>query len=281
MPVTDRSPGLPFVKLSGAGNDFVAVRGEALTLEGEPLRHWVRAVCSRRTGVGADGVLIVESLAEPRRVRVRYLNADGSEAFCGNGTRCAARFASLQALAEFPMTLATAIGDVPAGQVDDRVRLELPAPRALGAVRLDRGGRPVSGWWIDSGVPHFVVRVDDVDAVPLDRWGPWLRRHERFGDDGVNVDLLAREGARWRIRTWERGVEGETLACGSGAVAAALALRLDGESLPAELLPAGGVPLRVALTGTGPSARASLEGEARVVYEGRLPDGVRAWTPLP
>ena len=124
-----------------------------------------------------------------------------------------------------------------------------------------------------AGVPHFVVFVEEVAGAPLARWGPQVRRHPRFGERGTNLDVVSWPGSGpASIRTWERGVEGETLACGSGAVAAAHATRLAGGPERLEILPAGGVSLTVELAGpAGEPRQAILTGDARVVYEGRLP----------
>jgi len=263
------APGV--VKMSGAGNDFVVLDAEqSARIEGAP-EAWARRVCRRGLSVGADGVLFVEP-AGANRVRVRFLNPDGSAAFCGNGSRCAARFAFRRGYAAEAMVLETLIGDVPATVEGARVRLELPAPRDLGPVDLELEAESVSGRWIDAGVPHFVVRVASVAGAPLERWGPRVRRDSRFGAAGTNLDVVAEGAARTvTLRTWERGVEGETLACGSGAVAAAFAARLAGGAEWLRIVPASGVPLEVGLPGPAEAPRSAvLVGDARFVFEAAL-----------
>jgi len=257
-------------KMSGAGNDFVVLGPD----DGRPLvgdAQWVRRVCRRRLSVGADGVLLVEP-SGPDRVRVEFRNPDGSPAFCGNGTRCAARYARLQGWVGDKMVLETAAGEVQAEIREERVRLTLPSPRDLGRANIEFGGENLTGRQIDAGVPHFVVDVDDLDEAPLELWGPPVRRHVQFGSAGANLDLVERvSNDRIRIRTWERGVEGETLACGSGAVAAALAVRLTGGPEALAVVPASGVTLQIRLPGAAGSPEAAVvTGDARVVFEGTL-----------
>ncbi len=260
--------GIRIVKLSGAGNDFVALGPEQIARLGDDLVPWIRRVCRRGLSVGADGVLLVEP-AGAGRVRVRFHNPDGSIAFCGNGTRCAARFARDAGFAGERMVLSTAVGEVPAEFTGLGVRLTLPPPEDRGplAVELETGER-VQGRHVVAGVPHFVIEVEDVDRAPLARWGPPLRRHEAFGAAGTNVDVTqGTAGGTLSVRTWERGVEGETLSCGTGAVAAAYVWWLTRGSQPSRVVPAAGVPLGVTFTGA-PEApgEVRLEGDARVVF---------------
>jgi len=257
-------------KMSGAGNDFLVLgheNGRRLARDAE----WVRRVCRRRLSVGADGVLIVEPVG-PDRIRREFRNPDGSPAFCGNGTRCAARYARLQEWAGDSMLLETAVGEVRAEMKGERVRLTLPPPRDLGCASIEIGGEDLHGRQVDAGVPHFVVEVGALDDAPLERWGPPARRHARFGSAGVNLDLAERGPQdRIRLRTWERGVEGETLACGSGAVAAAFAARLTGAAEELQVVPASGVTLEVKLPGPRERPQAAVvTGDARVIFEGRL-----------
>jgi diaminopimelate epimerase len=262
---------LRFTKMSGAGNDFVVLDRPAWESIPGARIAWVRGVARRGVSVGSDGVLVVDP-PEGSRVRVTFLNPDGAEAFCGNGSRCAARFAHERLGAPASMTLATAAGEVRAVVAGGRVSLTLAAPEDGGALDLEASGRPVHARLIRAGVPHLVVRVDDVSAFPLASLGPTLRRHPALGPGGANVTIVAAEGdSRIHVRTWERGVENETLACGSGAIAAAFACRLDGGAASLEVVPASGLALRVTLDGdaAAPSA-AHLAGDARFVFDGVL-----------
>jgi diaminopimelate epimerase len=265
------SAGPTVVKMSGAGNDFLVVGPEqARKIEGATT-EWVRRVCRRGLSVGADGVLFVEPRGNGR-ILVRFHNPDGSTAFCGNGSRCAARFARLQGYVGDAMVLETAAGEIRADIEGDRVRLVLAAPRDHGTKALEVCGERIEGRWVIAGVPHFVVRVPAVDVAPLSQWGPAIRRHPEFGEAGTNLDLLAATPAGpLALRTWERGVEAETLACGSGAIAAAFAARLGGAEEWIQILPAGGVMLEVGLPGERTRPDSSiLIGDARVIFETEL-----------
>ena len=258
--------GIEFVKMSAAGNDFVVLAPEQAEAVPGDFEEWVRGVCRRGLSVGSDGVLVVGCPA-PGRVRVRFFNPDGSQAFCGNGSRCAARFASLRGWAPPSMVLETIAGDVPATVDGDRVSLRLPVPRDAGVVTLDLDGERLEGRHIQAGSPHFVTFVDSPERAPLERWGPLVRGHRRFGSAGVNLDVAGREPGRLKLRTWERGVERETLACGSGAIATAFAARLEGAPDRVVVVPASGIELEIDFDR---AATVMLTGDARLIFEGRL-----------
>ena len=266
------SAGLRFTKMSGAGNDFVVLDSEAWDSVPQDRAAWVRAVCRRGLSVGADGVLVV--LREGGgRVRVVFFNPDGGEAFCGNGSRCAARFAHLHRIASGPdMTLRTAVGDVPAIVTGDHVRLTLPPPEDLGAITLAVGAESYRGRWVNAGVPHVVIPVSGLAGYAIERLGPALRRHDKLGPEGANVDLVESDSAgRVHVRTWERGVENETLACGTGAVAVAMAARIAGAPEDIVVVPRSRSILTVSLPGDPVKpAAAILSGDARLVFHGFL-----------
>lgn len=259
-----------FTKMSGAGNDFVVLEADDAARV-EDFVAWVRAVCRRGLSVGADGVLVVGP-AGNRRVQVRFHNPDGGEAFCGNGTRCAARFAWMRDWCGVEAKLLTRAGEVDAEILADRVRLHLPPPVDRGRLTLHAEGADLAGRWVTAAVPHFVVPVADLARVPIATLGPAFRRHPHFGEDGTNVDFVAwRRDGSLGIRTWERGVEGETLSCGSGAVAAAFAASLDGAGAEVRVTPWSGIPLRVSFHGpVGAPFGAVLEGDARVLFQATL-----------
>lgn len=260
---------LHVTKMSGAGNDFLVLGAEAAALADD--RGWIRRVCRRGVSVGADGVLFVARGAGGR-IRVAFRNPDGSPAFCGNGSRCAARFARLNGLAGDSMVLETTAGEVEAEVLGERVKLRLPPPTDAGQVEIDIGPERLVGRSIVAGVPHFVTWVGEVATAPLARWGPAVRRHPRFAPAGVNVDLVQVDSAeQLRLRTWERGVEGETLSCGSGAVAAAFASRLNGGAACLTALPASGIALEIRLPGPPDRPEAAeVIGDARVIFVGEL-----------
>ena len=263
--------------MSGAGNDFLVVGPGEAEKCGNDRAAWARRVCTHGLSLGCDGVLFVD-VRGPNRIGVSFVNPDGSSAFCGNGSRCAARYAHLEGLADRQMQLDTEAGPIPAEVRDDSVRLELPAPIDHGEREIECDGRTHRGRFVTAGIPHFIVFVEDPGSAPLEIWGPQLRRHTAFGAPGTNVNLAAVDGARVQLRTWERGVERETLCCGSGAVAAAHAARLRGAPERLVILPASGVAVRVELRGV-PEApeKAILEGEARVLFRGQIDPEAWEW----
>ena len=264
------------VGMSGAGNNFLVV-GPADADSIADRAAWARRVCTRGLSLGTDGVVFVER-AGPDRVRVQFINPDGSSAFCGNGSRCAARFAHLEGLAGESMTLLTDAGEIPAATVANGVRLTLPPPVIHGEREADSGGTVHRGLFVSAGIPHFVVFVDDPRNAPLEIWGPALRRHPVVGPQGTNVNLAAPRDSGIEMRTWERGVERETLCCGSGAVAVAAAARLRGGAERVVLRPSGGIPVRVELPGEARAPKcAVLEGDARILFRGEIDPEAWEW----
>ena len=244
---------VPIVKANGAGNDFVIVDARDVVLD-DPAA-FARRVCDRASGIGADGVLVVEPSSRGD-ARMRVINADGSEAeMCGNGIRCVARYLDEREPRDaFTIeTLAGPIGARILGRAPYRVAVEMPEPR-LGAAVQTHG---FTGTPVDLGNPHLVVGVDDVDAVDLADAGPRIEHDPQF-PDGTNVHFVQRDGDGWRVRHWERGA-GATQACGTGAVATAAVLIASGKAQsPLALRVPGGV-LEVEWT---PGGRATLIGDA-------------------
>ncbi len=266
---------VPFVKMHGAANDFVVIdhRRPFLPAGGE----WIRRICDRRRGVGADGVLLLESAADADAA-MRYFNADGGAAdYCGNGARCLARFALDLGLGRGnTVTIRTPVGVQTARRLADGIEVRVGhVAKPAAALELAAAGRTFVGRSVRPGVPHFVVRVDpgELAGVPLATWGPPLRAHTRFEAEGSNVDWVASDGADgWSIRTFERGVEGETLACGSGAIAAALAAAEDGARSPVRIRTAGGDVLQVSFEASGDGYDVALAGPAEVAFRGEWRD---------
>jgi diaminopimelate epimerase len=219
---------IPFVKMSGAGNDMILVDHRDRALAGREA-EFAREACNRRFGVGADGVILLEA-DETTDFFIRFFNPDGGEyALCGNGARCVPHFAAALGHSGERVIFRSDSGrhvGVVTGPTSARV--ELPPVREL---RLDLpaelDGRPVLLDWGDIGVPHAIHWVADSEAVPVEAWGPVLRRAPVFGSAGSNVSFVEVRGkGKLRMRTFERGVEGETWACASGAaVAVSLAAR--------------------------------------------------------
>ncbi len=263
---------LPFVKMHGAGNDFIMVDARCQP-PGELTAARIAALCDRRRGVGGDGLIVVSAVPDAD-FAMRYFNADGREAaMCGNGARCAVVFARRlglvqRAQCEFRTASGLVSGRCEAGEV--AVTLTPPGPVRL---HVPVAGSPFAEHhFADTGVPHLVVPVPDVAGVELPTWGPFLRRHAAFAPQGTNVDWvsppLAPDGP-WRLRTFERGVEDETLACGTGAAAAALLLcRLGRATPPVALLTRGGDVLTLDVHDEQGGTRLTLRGPAVVAFEG-------------
>jgi len=282
---------IPFSKYSGAGNDFIVA--EARDCGVHSPAELARVLCPRRTGVGGDGFIVVEHLSADH-VALRFFNPDGSEfAVCGNGSRCAARFAVDRRLVEGRnLRLRTSADEIGARVDGADVVLEYRlTPRLVGEFEIDMGMERRSGWLVDIGLPHFVLPLDTLPAEPLEDICRAIRCDPVFGEQGTNVNLVRRINRRKvEIRTFERGVEAETLACGSGAMAAAFALHaaaLCEQTI--ELRTRSGEALTVSLPGgakegeacdsdpAGGTRRATaglyLRGPARRVFEGIwLPD---------
>lgn len=261
---------LRFSKMSGCGNDFILVDnrdGSADALM-EDVSAFVRKVCTRRHSVGADGLILIEKSASAD-FSWRFHNADGSLAeMCGNGGRCAARFAHMRGIASDRMTFETLAGVLKAEvHADGRVKLQMTPPTELKldyVIRLE--GRELFLSSVDTGVPHAIIITDHIGRAPVATLGRSVRYHKSF-PKGTNVDFVeVVDREHVKIRTYERGVEGETYACGTGAVAAAVVLKAKGATGDAvDMLTRGGETLRVYATD-----EVYLEGDARVVYEGIL-----------
>ena len=263
-----------FVKMAGGGNDFLLFEADGRPLsEGE--RRRIALLCRRGLSVGADGALFVSG-SEPGRVRLDYFNADGGLAsFCANGTRCAARYAVARGLVEGrEPVMETGWGLIPARVEGENVTLSLPALSDPGGpVAIFGEGLPPEATPIDVGVPHLVVFVrGDLDALAIGRLAPPLRHHPAM-PDGANVDFVEVTGrGSIRVRTYERGVEGETLACGSGVVASAVvAARLDLVSPPVVCATKSGAAFTVNFSKRdGKFLDAKLTGDAREIYTAQL-----------
>jgi diaminopimelate epimerase len=264
---------IAFWKMNGAGNDFIVIDHRKPLIPVERMAEFARLVCRRKFSVGADGLFLLEP-SQVADFRWRFFNADGSEAeMCGNGARCVARFAYMNGLAAARMRFETLAGIIDASVADTQVTIRMPAPHSLQLdVEVEAAGQ---GWTVHSvntGVPHLVVFVDDLDRVDVDALGRTFRYHARFAPAGTNVNFVARDKERLAIRTYERGVEAETMACGTGATAAAVVAVARGlAASPVQLTTRGGVPLRVQFSGDGPAAdHVLLRGPAHVVYRGEL-----------
>ncbi len=292
---------IPFVKMSGSGNDFILIDNRRKILKEESLKGFVARICQHRLSVGGDGVILIEpaseSLARPGRARGvgaseersphgppykkpadfrwRLFNADGGEAeFSGNGGRCAARFAYLKKISGKKLSFETLAGLVKAEVKKDQVKIQFPEIKDMRpnqSISVD--GQGLQGHFINTGVPHVVHYVGDVDQVEVVGLGKKIRHHPLFQPAGTNVNfVMMLDPHTIRIRTYERGVEDETLACGSGSVAAALITgALDKGKSPITVIQRSGKSLLVYFRWDGMVfSEVFLEGDAMVIYEGEM-----------
>lgn len=261
---------IPFYKMSGAGNDFVLIAGE---VSSSP-QFLAKRLCPRRTAIGSDGLLLLKKGKKTGRVRMAYFNSDGSRAFCGNGARCASWWAYQSGwVRSGKIFLETDQGLLETRVTGrERVKIEMPVVRMIERGKVvEVEGRPCSLHWIFTGVPHVVVLVKDIEKAPVEKWGRILRCHKAFRPEGTNVDFIQRKGSKVLVRTYERGVEAETLACGTGAVASACAARMEwGMKSPVSCLVRSGDILKVFLEEGLDGWKASLEGPAKIVFKGKM-----------
>ena len=259
---------LPFTKMSGTGNDFIVIDHRQPRLAEAEMPDFARLVCRHKLSAGADGLILIEN-DEECDFRWRFFNADGSQAeMCGNGARCAARFAHRAGIAGGVMRFRTIAGVIAAQMVGQGVRIRLTPPTGLSLGQtLDLGGATVTAHSVNTGVPHVVCLVDEIAQAPVAEWGRIIRYHQAYQPAGTNVNFVQVAPDRLLIRTYERGVEGETLACGTGSVAAAIVTRALGRaSSPVRVVTASGEELTVHLE----DEEVFLEGPARFIYDGML-----------
>ena len=268
---------IEFWKMSGSGNDFILVDNREGVVKEQDMSRLVERSCRRRESVGADGVIFVTDSKE-YDFGWRFFNADGGEVeMCGNGGRCVSRFAFLKGIAGSKMTFETRVGPISA-QVEGRVvKVLMPKPENE-AMDVDLEFMP--GWrscdFVNTGVPHVVVQVADLENHLVTEQGRWIRRHSRFSPEGTNANFMTVTGPdELAVRTYERGVEDETLACGTGAIACALmASRRGMVTSPVKVYTRGGEVLTIYLNSEGfdfgIGERIWLQGNTSVIYKATL-----------
>ncbi len=265
---------LHFTKMNGAGNDFVMLdnRSGSLKLSKAQIAH----VCDRHRGIGADGLLLVEpSQIKEADFRMRYYNADGGEAeMCGNGARCFARFVQKIGGCRDRVRLETLAGIISAEITGELIRVNLSQPQNLHLnerIKLSNGEVEVHS--INTGVPHAVLIVSDADKAMVGPMGSEIRHHSHFAPKGTNVNFVQRLGNQnIRVRTYERGVEAETLACGTGVTASALIAHMLFEmTSPIQVNVQGGDTLEVSFQKKGAEFQeVFLKGPADFAFEGSM-----------
>ncbi len=265
---------LHFTKMNGAGNDFVILDNRSYTFNLS--KQQMAQICDRHRGVGADGLLLVETAdTAGADFRMRYYNSDGGEAeMCGNGARCFARFVQKLGACHDRVTFQTLAGVIHAELDGGMVRINLGNPTNLKLrekIRLSRGEVEVSS--INTGVPHAIIIVENADQAMVGPLGSEIRHHPRFAPTGTNVNFVQLLNKNTiRIRTYERGVEEETLACGTGVVASALVSHiLFGSASPVSVKVQGGDTLEVSFQKKSEGFReVFLKGPADFVFEGSI-----------
>jgi len=262
------------MKMSGSGNDFILIDHREPFLKEDGLKDLVRKVCQRRISVGADGLILIEG-SKKADFKWRFYNADGSEAeMCGNGGRCAARFAYLKGITGPSLKFETLAGILSARVDGKKVKLEMTKPFGLKldeTILIDGEEKVFSS--LNTGVPHAVLFVENLEKLDILRIGKAIRHHSFFAPSGTNADFVQVEkGSQLSIRTYERGVEDETLACGTGAVAAALIAAFKGlVKSPVSIKTRGGEVLAVYFEIENREAkRVFFEGDVHVIYEAEM-----------
>lgn len=259
-----------FFKMTASGNDFIIIdnREKLIDRSFPDLSSFVRKLCRRNFSVGADGVILVER-SDRAFFKWRFFNSDGSEAeMCGNGGRCVARFAYEMGIAPETMTFEIQTGIIRAEVKGMRVKIQLHDPHSLcldKRIRIDDEEVIINS--VNTGVPHVVMIYEKIEDAPVEELGRKIRFHSTFSPSGTNVNFVKiLKDDEIMVRTYERGVEGETYACGTGVVASAVVLKEKGlVKTPVNALTKGGESLRVYIGGG-----VFLEGEVRFVFEGKL-----------
>lgn len=266
---------IKFTKAVATGNDFIIIDNRGKKFK-DGLSEFARRVCDRKYGIGADGLLLIEN-SKAADFKMRIFNPDGSEAeMCGNGSRCAALYAYKNKIASGNMGIETTAGVLNAGVKGEGVKVKLTDPKDIHwNLCLMINECPYKVDFANTGVPHVIHFVEDIQKVGVKELGSKMRYHPEFSPAGANVDFVEiadRSKKKVLVRTYERGVEDETLACGTGAVASAIiAAESEDLSSPITVETRSGEALKVYFEEIeGRFKNVYLEGKARLVYEGEL-----------
>ena len=261
---------LSFSKYQGAGNDFIIIDDRSCRFPVDD-RELIKRLCFRNLGIGADGLILLQhsSCAE---FRMRIFNADGKEApMCRNGLRCLVRYLKDLGFKAEKFHIETEAEVLECSYQGGKVSVNFPPPKVLHwGISLQEGGVSEEIFVVDTGVPHAVVFIEDLEECFVEKLGRELRFHPKFSPHGVNVNFvkIASDGTA-RIRTYERGVEGETLACGTGATAAAFVLfQQKGQGGSIRIMPKSGESLE--FLAENPLKKIEMRGKAEFVFEGRI-----------
>jgi diaminopimelate epimerase len=264
---------ISFVKATGAGNDFVLINNLDGGLDVDQPKL-ARALCAPHTGVGADGLILLER-SDRADFKMAYYNADGSSgAMCGNGGRCIALFASRLGITGSRCRF-EAVDDLHDAEIEGgQIRLSMKKPECYRpGIHLSVGNRQFTGYSLDTGAPHTVVFVEEVESLDVDTIGRALRYHCAFEPDGTNVNFVTLQTcSAIEVRTYERGVERETLACGTGSIASAsVSALMHNLRFPIDVKVRSGETLRIHATQeAGRITNILLEGPATILFSGSL-----------
>lgn len=280
---------ISFIKMSGAGNDFVVINND--TFPGLNLNSSsIKKLCDRRNGIGADGLITIASSSKPYDFLMRYYNADGTTgSLCGNGARCAIRFAKFSKIAGNKFVKFLSNDKEYSGSIisEDITKVNFNIPSKFNMdITVSAAGQNIKSSFIDTGSPHVIINIGDVlkdpsdissfyndlNTFPVFKLGKEIRYHNDFSPAGANVNFIQIIGNKVHIRTYERGVEDETLSCGTGSTASALAahFRYDLKS-PVSLVTRGGDTLTVDFSANnGIITALSLTGPVKIVYTGEF-----------
>lgn len=266
---------LSFTKMSGTGNDFIVIDHRNRVIPFEQQGEFASRVCREKFSAGADGIILIED-CENADFRWQFYNSDGSVAeMCGNGARCAARFAFRNGIAGKKLRFETIAGIIEAEICEEEnVRVRITDPHDFkDDLKFDLGGISHNGAFINTGVPHVVIFVDD-EEIPVKEWGTQVRFHKLFQPEGTNVNFVScLAECEIKVRTYERGVEDETRACGTGAVASAIIASIKNKAhSPVSVVTSGGERLTIEfeLDEKKCAENVYLKGPARIIYTGEL-----------
>jgi diaminopimelate epimerase len=261
---------IPFYKMTGSGNDFIFINNMDNSFPKKNIKNFIQKVCARGVSIGADGFVLIEK-SDKADFKWDFYNSDGSIAeMCGNASRCAARFAMLNNIVDSnKMSFETLAGIINAEVFEDEsVKVELTKPYDMQHnYNLNIDGKNYKISSVNTGVPHAVMLVDDVDSFDIKSFGQKVRYHDFFQPAGTNVNVYSVYGNKLKQRTYERGVEDETMACGTAAVAVSIFAIKDAiMKSPINIITKSGIELKVYIE----NDKYFLQGEARLVYTGTI-----------
>ncbi len=265
---------IEFYKYSGSGNDFIVIDNRKKLIPGKKIFSFTKKVCDRKTGIGGDGVLLLEN-SKKADFRMRIINADGSEAeMCGNGARCMADFAYRKNIVERNMLFETLAGLITGKIKKNSVKVKLTEPYDLKKnITLKYKNKKFILYFINTGVPHTVIFVNNIEKIDVHNIGSFIRHNKIFAPAGTNVNFVKIiDTHKILVRTYERGVEGETLACGTGSTASAiLSSVIKNTKSPVSVKTRGGEILKVYFSlNENKLADVFLEGKVKQVFTGNI-----------